>query len=244
MELLPLAFLAGILTVAAPCILPLLPVVVGRSVLTTEGEKINYWYRPIVICSSLAISIILFSLLLKASTLFLGIPQMFWQSISGGIIGLFGAYLLWPKGWEFTSDKLGLSQKSNKLLGLSRRKQGFASDAIVGFALGPIFNSCSPTYALIVASILPVSFLTGFSYLLAYTTGLAGTLLLIAFFGQSVIKKLGWVANPGGWLKRTVGVILVVVGLAVLFGFDKKFQVFVLDRGWYDPVSQLEERFR
>lgn len=244
MELLILSFLAGVLTVAAPCILPLLPVVVGRSVLAADGKKEDYWYRPFVITLSLAVSIILFTLLLKATTALLGVPQMFWQSISGGIIALFGTYLLWPHGWEVLAARFDLTGRSNKLLSLSRNKTGLLSDATVGFALGPIFNSCSPTYALIVASILPASFLTGFAYLLAYTLGLCGTLLLVALFGRTVTAKLCWVANPNGWLKKLVGIILVVVGVSVLFGLDKKFQVFVLDRGWYDPISQLEERFR
>lgn len=244
MELLILSFLAGVLTVAAPCILPLLPVVVGRSVLATDGTKQDSWYRPFVISLSLGVSIIFFTLLLKATTVFLGVPQMFWQTLSGGIIAGFGIYLLWPHGWEVLASKLNLSGRSNQLLGLSRKKQGVAGDALVGFSLGPIFNSCSPTYALIVATILPASFLTGFFYLIAYTVGLCGTLLVIALFGQSATSKLGWLANPSGWFKKTVGIILLVVGLSVLLGLDKRFQAYVLERGWYGPISQLEERFR
>lgn len=244
MELFILSFLAGILTVAAPCILPLLPVVVGRSVLTADGKREDNWYRPFVISLSLGISVVVFTLLLKATTVFLGIPQTLWQSISGGIIALFGSNLLWPHGWEVLAIKLNLNGRSNKLLGISRKKQGLASDALVGFSLGPIFNSCSPTYALIVATVLPASFFTGFLYLLAYATGLSGTLLIISLAGQSAVTKLGWVANPNGWLKKVVGVILVVVGLSILIGLDKQFQAFVLERGWYDPISQLEELFR
>ena len=33
-------------------------------------------------------------------------------------------------------------------------------------------------------------------------------------------------------------------GISVLFGLDKKAQTFILDRGWYDPISGLEEKLR
>ena len=48
-------------------------------------------------------------------------------------------------------------------------------------------------------------------------------------------------SNPSGWLRRTVGILLLVVGLAVILGLDKQFQAFVLEQGWYDPIKQFEE---
>jgi len=60
-----LSFLAGVLTILAPCVLPVLPVIIGGSLSTTKGEK----YRPYVIAASLAASIIGFTLLLKVQYL-------------------------------------------------------------------------------------------------------------------------------------------------------------------------------
>ena len=56
------SFLAGILTVAAPCVLPLLPVIVGGSLMDEHRS------RPLIIAVSLALSVILFTLLLKVFT--------------------------------------------------------------------------------------------------------------------------------------------------------------------------------
>ncbi|USN58208.1 MAG: hypothetical protein H6767_08005 [Candidatus Peribacteria bacterium] len=39
---------------------------------------------------------------------------------------------------------------------------------LVGISLGPVFSSCSPTYAIILAVILPTSFLFGLVNLFAY----------------------------------------------------------------------------
>lgn len=244
MELLIVSFVAGTLTAAAPCILPLLPVIVGGSIARGGKDQNRNWQRPLIIASSLAVSVIVFTLLLKATAALLGVPVMFWQIVSGIIVTSLGISFLWPVLWEKAALKTGLYGGAHKLMGGSYAKKGFAGDALMGFSLGPVFNSCSPTYALIVATILPASFAKGFTYLLAYALGLAGILLLIAYAGQSVASKLGWLAAPSGWFKRMVGILFIIVGVSVIFGLDKQFQAFVLERGWYDPVAGIEESLR
>jgi cytochrome c biogenesis protein CcdA len=59
MTLLVLSFVAGVLTVLAPCVLPILPVIVGGSVV--NGKK----SRPWVIIISFAVSILIFTLILQ-----------------------------------------------------------------------------------------------------------------------------------------------------------------------------------
>ncbi|HLC91745.1 MAG TPA: hypothetical protein VJC09_01710 [Candidatus Saccharimonadales bacterium] len=92
------------------------------------------------------------------------------------------------------------------------------------------------------ASILPASFVRGFIYLLAYAAGLSLMLLLIALLGGVFVSRLGWLANPSGLFHRIIGVLFIIVGLAVLFGLDKKAQTYVLDRGWYNPISNFEQK--
>lgn len=239
METLIVSFIAGAFTVAAPCILPLLPVIVGGTV-AVGGEKEKQWFRPLVITGSLAVSVILFSLLLKATTALLGVPQAVWNGISGGIVLLFGVNLLFPVLWEKLALKSGLYAASNKISTLPYKQKGLARDILLGASLGPIFSSCSPTYALIIAVILPQSFALGLANLGAYALGLAAILLLIGFAGQAVTHKLGWVANPNGRFKKVLGFVFIAVGLAVIFGVDKAAQTYILEQGWYDPIQKIE----
>lgn len=67
------SLLAGMLTILAPCVLPVLPVVLAGSL--TEKQK---WY-PYVVTLSLALSVVLFTVLLKASTALIDIPPSFWK---------------------------------------------------------------------------------------------------------------------------------------------------------------------
>ena len=236
MALLILSFAAGILTVAAPCILPLLPVIVGGSVVR-DRQKPSL-RRPLIIAGSLALSVVVFTLLLKATTSLLGVPQVVWQILSGAIVTLFGLNLLFPEVWEKLAAKLYI--RSSKLLSGSYAIKGVPGDVLIGASLGPVFSSCSPTYALIVATVLPASFSRGIIYLLAYAVGLAAALLVVAYLGQALVQKLGWLSNPRGWFRKIIAILFILVGVSVLFGWDKRVQSFVLEKGWYDPVSKLE----
>jgi cytochrome c-type biogenesis protein len=88
--------------------------------------------------------------------------------------------------------------------------------------------------------VLPVSFGEGLVYIVAYAVGLAATLLLVALLGSALARKLGWLNRPDGWFRRIVGVLLVLVGIAVILGLDKLAQAWILEQGWYDPIDRLE----
>lgn len=243
-ELFILSFVAGILTVLAPCILPLLPVIIGGSSLQQDEPRKLSLKKPLVIITSLVLSIVLFSLLLKATTALLGIPTFIWAIISGGIVLLFGINLLFPVLWEKFMVATGLATLTSRLMGSSQGKTGIKKDILLGAALGPIFNSCSPTYALIIAVILPVSFAEGVGYLIAYSIGLGLILFLISIFGRLLVNKMKWMSNPRGIFQKVIGIIFVLVGLFVILGIDKQVQTYVLENGWYDPIMQVEQSFR
>ncbi len=222
----------------APCILPLIPVIVGGSIALGQQKS---WYRPLVIVASLAVSIVLFTLLLKVSTALLGVPVEVWKILSGIIVIALGVSLAFPKSWEKLATKLRLNIRANSLLSSASSQRGIQRDILTGAALGPVFSSCSPTYALIVATVIPQSFTTGLIYLIAYATGLASVLLLITLIGQPLANRLARTSDSDGWFMRGIGVLFLLVGIAVIFGLDHDFQACVLEQGWYDPISNFEQ---
>lgn len=234
MGLLLLSFLGGVLTILSPCVLPLLPIIVGGAL--TDKHR----WRPIVVTASLSISLVLFTLLLKWSTAFIAIPPRTWAYISGGLVIALGVITIFPSLWERLANLLKLSNRSNVLLAESGQKKGWLGAVLVGLSLGPVFSSCSPTYALILATVLPASFVVGLLNLIAYALGLAVVLLLIAVFGQRVVSKLKWAANPHGWFKKVLGVLFVIVGLLIVTGVEKKIETALVERGF--GITALEER--
>lgn len=239
--LLPISFLAGVLTILAPCVLPLLPVIIGGSV----AEK-SAW-RPFFITISLAVSVTVFTLLLRASQVLIDVPASFWSGLSGGIILFFGFITLFPHIWEMVSMKLGFGSGSQKLLTKAQGKKSAVGAVLMGAALGPVFASCSPTYAVILGIVLPRSFSEGVVHIITYSLGLAVMMFLIAFFGQKLVRRLKWAANPNGAFKKVLGVLFLLVGLAIITGLDKDFEAYVIDQGWtgiFEFEENLTEKFK
>lgn len=237
MTLLIISFVAGALTVLAPCILPLLPVIVGRSLTDSTLSK----RRLFIVVTSLGASIIIFTLILKASTLLIDIPQDFWKYFSGGIIFIFGLVSLFPELWEKLSFTAKISEKSNAVMTEGYKKDSVWGDIIVGASLGPIFSACSPTYFVILATVLPVSIPLGILYLIAFSTGLALALVIVALVGQKIVAKLGIVSDSHGWFKRIMGIIFIIVAIGIVFGYDKKLQISLLEAGFID-VTKIEQK--
>ena len=226
------SFLAGVLTVLAPCILPILPVIVGGSV----GKR-NL--KPaLVLIGSLSISIVVFTLALRASTALIDIPQSTWTTVAGAIILIMGLIMLFPGAWEHLSLKFNNSSKH--ALQKAGQQHGWKREALMGVALGPVFTSCSPTYALILATVLPASYVQGVLYTSIYALGLASVLLLIAIAGHKVTSKLRGAADPNGWLKKGIAILLILVGLGIVLGWDKGIEVFIIEQGYFG-VTELEE---
>lgn len=231
-----ITILAGVFTVVAPCIFPLLPIVIGAS---EAGEK-KISKRAITVIGSLSVSVILFTLLLKATTLFISIPQTFWSSFSGVIIILVGLAIAFPSLWTKIPFVNKLSVLSNKAVGAGYQKKNYKGDMLIGLALGPVFTTCSPTYLFIIATTLPASFFVGLVYLLGFTFGLALALLLIAYFGQKIVNKVSEHMQATGRIKQVFGILIVLVGILILTGYDKKLETLILDSG-YGATIQLED---
>jgi len=232
MTLLLISFIAGLLTVLAPCVLPLLPVIIGGSVSDTRSKL-----KPYIVTASLAVSVIVFTLILKVSTAFIDIPQSFWQWFSGAILILFAATMLMPKMWAKVMSKFKFGKKSNTFLAKAHQKQSLKGDILLGAALGPVFSSCSPTYFIILATVLPQSFAVGLVNLIAYALGLSIILLLISIIGQRFVHKLNLLSNPEGWFKKVIAIIFLIVGLSVITGVDKTFEAYLLEKGLFDITA-------
>lgn len=229
------SFLAGIFTVVAPCILPLLPIVIGSS---EAGER-KLSRRAITVILSLSVSVVVFTILLRASTLFISVPQSFWSVLSGLIISVVGLLMVFPGLWSSISLVRKVNIVSNKAIGSGYLSKNYRGDMLIGLSLGPVFTTCSPTYLFVIATILPASFLVGFVYLIGFTLGLAFVLLVVAYFGQRFVEKVGAHANSANNLKKIFGVLIFVVGILVLTGYDKKLETFILDSG-YGATINLE----
>ena len=250
------AVLAGMLTTLAPCVLPLLPVIVGGSVAGVIGDdaptpasgsgvavavrersktRSTALRRALVITGSLGASIFLFTMALKASTALIGIPTEVWQWISGGLLVVLGLVGLFPGLWESVSAKLSLQARSSQRLGAARNRDGVAGQVLTGAALGPVFTSCSPLYGYVIVTVLPAQPARGVVLLVAYVFGLCATLLVIALAGQKVVRRFGWAADAHGWFRRGLGLVFILVGVLVATGWMKALETWLIVNAPFAP---------
>ncbi|NQW72033.1 MAG: hypothetical protein HQ453_04830 [Actinobacteria bacterium] len=129
--------------------------------------------------------------------------------------------------------QLSLQQRSTERLAAARQREGTAGALLSGAALGPVFTSYSPLYGYV--TVLPASFGQGMGLLVAYVIGLCGTLLVIALLGQRVIGAARWAADPRGWFRRGLGWIFIFVGIAIIAGWDKDLQTWVIENSPIRP---------
>lgn len=257
------ALVAGALTTLAPCVLPLLPVIVGGSVASdtqrvagaaatasvgsagsvSTQTRVNPSpvRRALVVTAALGVSVILFTLLLRASSALLGVPSSVWSGISGGILVLLGLGMALPDACEWVASRLDLQGRSSRRLGSARQADGTTGAVLTGFALGPVFSSCSPLYAYVVVTVLPAEPARGLTLLGAYVVGLCGTLLVL-MAGQRFIRRLGWAVDAHSALRRVLGVVFVLVGVGVLLGWARAVQTWVIEHSPVRP-GELDSGF-
>lgn len=228
------AVVAGVLTTLAPCVLPMLPVIVGGSLGPSTRQARR---RAFVITASLGLSIVVFTLVLKASTALIGIPSGVWQWVSGGILIALGLVSLFPGVWDRIASSLRLQERSTGRLASARQHEGMGGAVLTGAALGPVFSSCSPMYGYVIVTVLPASLAQGLFLLLGYVIGLCATLLAIALLGQRVIGHARWAADPHSWFRRGLGIVFILVGLTILTGFDRDIQTWVIENS---PIAPWE----
>ena len=227
-----ICILAGALTVLAPCVLPVLPVIIGGSL---DKKATKQSKRPYIVAAGLVGSIVVFTLLLKASTALVNLSPHVLTDVSGGIVIALGLASLFPKAWDQLLIRTGWQAKAQRLLGTSEQNTNeYAGPLLTGVALGPVFSTCSPTYAFILASVLPRNFGTGLIYLLAYCVGLAATLLVVVVLGKKAIGNAGWLLDTHGWFRRAFGALFILIGIAIIAGWLVSAELWVAR---HSPIS-------
>lgn len=233
MLLLLITFIAGILTILAPCVLPLLPIIIGGSL----GGDDTHRSRPYIIAGSLAISIIGFTLLLKFSTALINVSPSILTDASGGLIIALGVVSVFPELWEKIIIAANWQAASQRFLSRSEHNTNpYLGPVLIGLALGPVFSSCSPTYAFILASVLPRNFVSGLIYLITYSLALVLTLLVVSLAGRRVIARTQWVVDTHSPFRRVIGVLFIVVGAVIISGHQVQVETAIANHLPFDET--------
>jgi cytochrome c-type biogenesis protein len=223
--MLGLALLAGMLSSLSPCVLPLLPIVLG----TAASE---HRLGPVALAAGLCISFIAIGLFVATIGFAIGLDAGVFRYAAAGVMIAVGAVLLVPWLQEQFAVAAGpaASWASGHLGTVG--KSGLAGQFLVGMLLGAVWSPCvGPTLG--AASVLAAQgndlaqvALT----MLMFGIGAALPLLLIGLLSREAMLRLrGRMLTAGGAMKAALGLVLVLVGLAVASGLDKSIEAKLVD---------------
>jgi len=210
-----LAGTAGLATVASPCVLPLLPLVLGVSVGQPDRT------RPLFIVLGFVLSFAAIALAFGASTQFLGVSANAVRIGSATLLLAAGVIMLVPS-W---SDRFMLSLSGvagwGQRLG-DRAGAGPLGAMTLGAALGAVWTPCAgPALASILALIAGnESHAEAAGLLLAYAAGAGIPMLLIAYGGQSIVRWIGPLSKRANTLRKVFGAAVVATAVAMLAQID------------------------
>jgi cytochrome c-type biogenesis protein len=210
-----LSLLAGILTIAAPCTLPVLPILLGSSVGQTNRA------RPVFIALGFVTSFSLVAIVFGAITRLLGIEQDTLRTIAVALLLVFGLLMVCPHPLEWVSARVGIFANRGGAT-IVRSRGGYVGGFVLGTTLGLVWTPCAgPVLGSILTVIATSSHVGGEALLLiVYAIGAAVPMLVIAYGGQFVTTRVKRVACVSHRLQQGFGVLVIVFAVATYFQYD------------------------
>jgi cytochrome c-type biogenesis protein len=215
-----LALLAGVATVAAPCTLPVLPILLGGSVGQTNR------LRPAAIALGFVVSFSFVALLLNALTRLLDFDPNILRNGALALLVLFGLLMIFPAAYERLTARINLQAWQPRTAG-----SGAMSGLVLGGALGLIWTPCAgPVLGSILTLIATSKDIASSSALLvAYALGAALPMLAIAYGGQHITTRVRSVARLAPRLRQAFGAIVIAVAAATFMHYDTQIVAWLAD---------------
>lgn len=232
------ALLAGILSTLSPCVLPLLPLVLGAAVS-------EHRFGPVVLAAGLAVSFVTIGLFVATVGFSIGLDADVFRGLAALLLLAIGLVLLVPQLQAQVAVAGGLvSNWSHDRFG-GAGTTGLKGQFAVGLLLGAVWSPCvGPTLG--AASVLAAQGkdLGQVAIVMAaFGVGAALPLLLLGLVSQDVMLR--WrdrLARAGQNGKTLLGALLFAVALLSLTGLDRKLEALLVDLSptW---LTQLTTKF-
>jgi cytochrome c biogenesis protein CcdA len=212
-----LGYAAGALTILSPCVLPLIPLVLG------SAAQANRW-GPLALAGGLVASFTLAGFALATAGASAGFDGEIVRMIGAAALGVAGLVLLLPQAQHaFERVAAPISGwAAGRQAGLE--KYGLAGQAGIGALLGLVWSPCvGPTLgAATVLASQGESLGAVAGVMFAFGMGIATVMLLIAMAGRQMIVRIrGRLMRAGSGGRRMLGGLLVAVAILIGTGLDR-----------------------
>lgn len=206
------ALLAGVVTIAAPCTLPVLPILLGSSLGRASTT------RPAFIALGFVTSFTAAALLLSALTRTFHFDPAHLRDAAIVLLIGFGALMIWPAPFErMTAALNGIAGRT-----APSDRAGNLGGFVLGTTLGLVWTPCAgPVLGSILTLIATSPDKNEASLLLlVYAVGAALPMLAIAYGGQAVTARVRSLARITPRLQQGFGVAVIAFAVAMFFQYD------------------------
>lgn len=215
---LPLATLAGILTIASPCVLPILPIVLGSTL--PQPDRRTNGSRPLFIVAGFVLTFAALGMLLASASQHVVLAHETLRLTGIAMLMLTGLLMLWRQPYEWLMARMGgfLNRAGPSADGSSGNAGGF----VLGMSLGAVWTPCAgPVLASILVLVAKAQDI-GWSatLLLMYALGAGIPMLVIAYGGQFMATRVRVLARHSHRLIQIFGVLILLTGLAIYLQYD------------------------
>lgn len=219
--LIAFAFLAGVVTILSPCILPVLPIILSSSV-DASGKR-----RPLGVIVGFVASFTFFTLFLSTLVRLIGIPATALRQVSTFILAILGLTLLVPKVQLVVEQ---LFSRIAQFTPNSQKRAGFAGGVVIGFSLGLLWTPCvGPILASVISLAITGTVTVQAAIItLAYSLGTAIPMFAIMLTGGAALRKVPWLVRNTANIRQGFGVLMILTAIGIFFSIDRRFQAWIL----------------
>jgi cytochrome c-type biogenesis protein len=209
------ALLAGVATIAAPCTLPVLPILLGTSL--SDHCKSRGLFVALGFIFSFAAVTFGFNL----ATRFFGLDPEQLRNVAIALFAIFGVLLLWPQLYERLSLAIPAFTVRMRLKN-GRFYRGAAGGFALGTTLGLVWTPCAGPVLGSILTLLATQVDLNWAALLLvfYAIGAAIPMLAIGYGGQYVAQRVRGIAPYTQRLQQAFGVLVVSFAIAMYFQYD------------------------
>lgn len=217
----PLALLAGVFTVASPCILPILPIVLGTAATNTGGASRS---RPLFIVSGFILSFAALGMLLASVSQSAVAASEAARLAALVMLGLSGMAMLWRRPYDWAMARLREPlERIGTVTGSAG--SGHLGGFVLGMSLGAVWTPCAGPVLASILVLVATAQDVGWSALLLtlYAAGAGIPMLAIAYGGRFMTTRVRLVARHTHRLQQIFGALIVLTAIAIYFHYDVLF---------------------
>lgn len=212
--------LAGLLSTLSPCVLPILPILLGSA--TAAHPR-----APLALAGGLALSYAVIGTLIASLGASIGLDATIFRNVGAVILGVLGLVLMSTSLQQrFATATSGIGDAGNNLIS-SLNLNGLGGQFVIGLALGVVWSPCvGPTLGAAIVLASQGSHLPHVALLMGiFGVGAALPVIILAYLSRTVMMKArGSLMQAGKTGKLILGFIMLAIAAMILSGADKPLE--------------------